>query len=131
MFEEFIVQKLQEFFPEKKYIDRAITLPTEYFGEKFNILPENTRALFLRVARIADKAAKPTENEIRKELENWAPSEDEVREKDIPTLLVIPTEKMVNEMLMAKTVEEDSDMQAFEEEARNMLDTLPPEEGEE
>ena len=131
MFEDFIVQKLQEFFPERKYIDRAITLPTEYFGEKFNILPENTRALFLRVARIADKAAKPTENKIRKELENWSPSEEEVREKDIPTLLVIPTEKMVNEMLMAKTVEEDSDMQAFEREARNMLDTLPPEEGEE
>jgi hypothetical protein len=33
MFSEFIVHKLQEFFPERKYIDRAITLPTEYFGE--------------------------------------------------------------------------------------------------
>lgn len=128
MFSEFIVHKLQEFFPERKYIDRAITLPKEYFGEKFNILPENIRELFLRAARIADRAAKPTEDEIRKELENWPPTEEEVTKKGIPTLLVIPTEKMVNEMLITKTVEKDPDMQEFEEEAKDMLDTLPPEE---
>jgi hypothetical protein len=128
MFSEFIVHKLQEFFPERKYIDRAITLPKEYFGEKFNILPENTRELFLRAASIADKAAKPAEDEIRKELENWSPTEEEVTKKGIPTLLVIRTEKMVNEMLIAKTVEKDPDMQEFEEEAKDMLDTLPPEE---
>ncbi len=34
-------------------------------------------------------------------------------------------------MLMAKTVEEDFDMQAFEEEAKNILDGLPPEPEEE
>ena len=122
MFSEFIVHKLQEFFPERKYIDRVITLPTEYFGEKFNILPDNTRELFLRAARIADKAAKPTEDEIRKELENWSPTDEEVTKKGIPTLLVIPTEKMVNEMLIAKAVVEDPDMQIFEEEAKDMLD---------
>ena len=130
MFSEFIVHKLQEFFPERKYIDRAITLPNEYFGEKFNILPENTRELFLRAARIADKAAKPTEDEIRKELENWSPTDEEATKKGIPTLLVIPTENMVNEMLLAKAVEKDPDMQTFEEEAKDMLDALPPAEDE-
>jgi hypothetical protein len=124
MFEDFIVSKLLEFFPERKYIDRAITIPTEYFGEKFNILPEKTRELFQRVTEMADKATKSTEEAIRNELENWSPSEEQLQQ-DIPTLLVIPTERIVNEMLMSKAVAEDLDIQALEEEAERMLDALP------
>lgn len=127
MFEEFIVYKLQEFFPGRKYIDRAITIPTEYFGEKFNILPDKTRALFQRVAEMADNAAKTVEEAITKELEKWSPSEVQLQQ-GIPTLLVIPTERMVNEMLIAKAVEEDPNLQAFEEEAERMLDALPEKE---
>lgn len=123
MFEEFIVYKLQEFLPERRYIDRAITIPTEYFGEKFNILPEKTRALFQRVAEMADNAAKPVEEAITKELEKWSSSEEQLQQ-GIPTLLVIPTERMVNEMLIANAVEEDPNIQAFEEEAERMLDAL-------
>jgi hypothetical protein len=126
MFEEFIVSKLVEFFPERKYIGRALTIPTEYFGEKFNILPEKTRALFQRVAEMADNAAKPAEQEITEELGKWSPTEEQLQQ-DIPTLLVIPTERIVNEMLIAKAVEEDPDIQALEEEAERMLDALPTE----
>jgi len=36
----FILDRLHEFFPKRNY-NRAIKLPTEYFGDKFHLLPEN------------------------------------------------------------------------------------------
>jgi 5S rRNA maturation endonuclease (ribonuclease M5) len=124
MFAQFIIDKLLEFFDERKYIGRAIGIPKEYFGEKFNILPENTRELFLRVARIADRASTPTEEAIEEELENWSPTEEQVQ-RGIPALLIVPTEKMVNERLMAEAVASDPDMRTFDERAKTMFESLP------
>lgn len=130
MFAQFTIDKLVEFFDGRKYIDRAIEIPMEYFGEKFNILPENTRRLFLRTARISDKASTPTEDAIEEELENWSPTEEQTQ-RGIPTLPIVPTEKIVNDRLMAETVACDPDMKAFDERARTMLESLPSEEEEE
>jgi hypothetical protein len=54
-FAQFIIDKLHEFFPVRDY-NRAIKLPTEYFGDKFDILPESIKALFLHVISAADAA---------------------------------------------------------------------------
>lgn len=55
-FAQFITDKLQEFFPIRDY-NRAIKLLTEYFGDKFDILPESIKALFLYVISAADGTA--------------------------------------------------------------------------
>jgi hypothetical protein len=59
-FAQFIVDKMQEFFPERNY-NRAIKPMTEYFGDKFDILPESIREHFLHATSAADEAAKMTE----------------------------------------------------------------------
>ena len=84
-FSNFIIDKLQEFFPERKYT-RAVKLPTEYFGEKFHILPENIKRLFRHCVEVADKAVKPTEDEIEEELDHWTPTNEEL-ERGIHRLL--------------------------------------------
>jgi hypothetical protein len=43
---------------------------TEYYTEKFDILPESTKKLLLHVKSIADAAAKPTEDDIESEQED-------------------------------------------------------------
>ena len=126
MFAQFIIDKLQEFFLERKYIDRAIGIPKEYFGEKFNILPENTRELLLRAARTAHRASESVEDAIEEELESWSPTEEQTQ-KGIPTLLRVPTEKMVNERLIAEAAANDPNMKTFDEQAKTMLESLPPE----
>ncbi len=51
-FAQFICDKTQEFFPERNY-NRAIKPPTGYFGDKFNILPESIKELFLHLTSAA------------------------------------------------------------------------------
>jgi hypothetical protein len=65
----FICDKTQEFFPVRNY-NRAIKPSTGYFGDKFNILPESIKELFLHITSAADAAANPTEKKI--ELEQMA-----------------------------------------------------------
>ena len=63
LFSDFILEKLQELFPERNY-NRAIKWPTEYFGDKSHILPKNIQELFLYCTEIANTAVKPTEETI-------------------------------------------------------------------
>lgn len=74
------VDKTQEFFPERNY-NRAIKAPTGYFGDKFGILPESIKELFLHITSAADAAAKPTEQHI--ELESKAYSIFQILKKQI------------------------------------------------
>ena len=60
----------QEFFPQRNY-NRAIKPLTEYFADKFDILPESTKKFFLHVASAADAAAKPTEQHIELRAADW------------------------------------------------------------
>ena len=60
---QFITDKLQEFFPVRNY-NRAIKPLTGYFGDKFDILPESIKELFMHVTSAADAAAMPTEQHI-------------------------------------------------------------------
>ena len=55
-FAQFKFDKLQEFFPVRNY-NRTIKPPTEYFADKFDILPESTKKFFLHVTRVADAAS--------------------------------------------------------------------------
>jgi len=54
-FARFIFDKTQEFFPERNY-NRAIKPPTDYFGDKFNILSESIEDPFLHITSAADGA---------------------------------------------------------------------------
>lgn len=123
LFSEFVLDKLQEFFPERNY-NRAIKLPTEYFGDKFHILPENIKELFRSCTKVADKAVKLTEDEIKEELTNWAPSDEEI-ERGIPRLLKINDEDALIEMRTSKAVADNSEMQALDRKAGELLGSLP------
>jgi hypothetical protein len=123
LFAEFVLNKLQEFFPERDY-NRAIKLPTEYFADKFHILPEKTKQLFLYYVAVADKAAKPTEEKIEEELEHWSPSDEEL-EQGIPVLLKKHDEDALNEMLTSKVVADNPEMQGLDKKAGELLDSLP------
>jgi hypothetical protein len=59
-FAQFITYKLQEFFPGRDY-NRAIKPITGYFGDKFDVLPESIKELFMHVTSAADAAAKSAE----------------------------------------------------------------------
>jgi hypothetical protein len=124
LFSDFILDKLQEFFPERKYT-RAINMPTEYFADKFHILPENMKRLFQYYITVADRAVKPTEEKIEEELEHWSPTDKEI-EKGIPRLLKIHDEDALNEMRTSKAVADDPEMQALDKKAGELLDSLPP-----
>ena len=124
LFSDFILDKLQEFFPERNYT-RAIKLPTEYIGDKFHILPENFKGLFWRCIEVADMAVKPTEDEIEQELKNWAPTDEEI-ERGIPRLLKTHDEVALIEMRTSKAVADNPEMQALDKKAGELLDSLPP-----
>jgi hypothetical protein len=123
LFAEFVLKKLQEFFPARNY-NRAIKLPTEYFADKFHILPERIKQLFLRYVEIAERAAKPTEEKIEDELEHWSPSDEEIQQ-GIPVLLKKHDEDALNEMLTSKAVTDDPEMQALDKKAGELLESLP------
>jgi hypothetical protein len=101
LFSDFILDRLQHLFTIRKY-PRAVTLPTEYFGVKFHILPENVKRLFQHCAEVADKAVKPMEEKIEEELDYWAPTEEEI-ERGIPRLLKIHDENALIEMRTSRS----------------------------
>ena len=121
-FSNFIIDKLQEFFPERKYT-RAVKMPVEYFGEKFHILPENIKRLFRHCVEVADKAVKPTEDEIEEELDHWTPTDEEL-ERGIPRLLKIHDEYALIEMRTSRSVVYNPEMQALDKMADELLDSL-------
>jgi hypothetical protein len=98
--------------------------PTEYFGEKFHILPENIKGLFRYCIEVADKAVKPTEDEIEEELDHWAPTDAEI-ERGIPRLLKIQDEYALIEWRTSKAVAYNPEMRAFDKMAGALLDSLP------
>jgi len=124
LFAALILDKLQEFFPERKYT-RAVRLPSEYFGEKFHILPENIKELFRYYTEVADKAVKPTEEEIEKELDHWDPTDEEIK-RGTPRLLKTYDEDALIELRTSKAVTDNKVMQALNEKAGEILDSLPP-----
>jgi hypothetical protein len=124
LFSDFILDKLQEFFPGRDY-NRAIKLPVEYFANKFHILPEKIRLLFQYYVMVADRAVKPTEEKIEEELKHWSPNDKEI-EKGIPRLLKIHDEDALIEMRTSKAVADEPEMQALDKKAGELLDSLPP-----
>ena len=63
-FAHFILDKLQEFFPERNY-NRAIKPLIEYFADKFDILPESTKKLLSYVTSVADGSSKTNKGGYR------------------------------------------------------------------
>lgn len=62
-FGKFVMEKLVKFFPEWNY-NRVISTPSDYFAERFHILPPSTKEYFNNVCEKADTAAAPKEEEI-------------------------------------------------------------------
>ena len=112
LFGEFILDRLKEVFPERNY-NRAIELPTNYFAEKFYILPDGVRRLLLYITELSDAAAGQKEQEIRSEL------------KDTKGLLSIDVEEAVNEKLISKVVAADPDIKALDAKCEELLTGLP------
>lgn len=107
-FAQFILDKLQEFFPDRNY-NRAIKPLTEYYAEKFHILPESTKELLLHIKKVADMAAKPTEDEIESEL------------GQIDGMLYLPDEKAEIEKRISRAVSTNSDMKSLDEKIRKFM----------
>jgi 5S rRNA maturation endonuclease (ribonuclease M5) len=101
-FAQFILDKLQEFFPDRNY-NRAIKPLTEYYAEKFHILPDSTQKLLLYIKKIAEMAAKPTQDEIESELEQ------------IDGMLYLPDEEAEIEKRISEAVSANSDMKILDE----------------
>jgi hypothetical protein len=101
-FAQFILDKLQEFFPDRNY-NRAIKPLTEYYAEKFQILPESTKKLLLYIKKVADMATKPIEDEMESELEQ------------IDGMLYLPDEKAEIEKRISRAVSTNSDMKSLDE----------------
>jgi hypothetical protein len=100
-FAQFILDMLQEFFPDRNY-NRAIKPLTEYYAEKFHILPESTKKLLLYIKKVADMAAKPTEDEIESELEQ------------IDGMLYLPEEEAEIEKRISEAVSANFDMKILD-----------------
>ena len=110
-FAQFILDKTQGFFPERNY-NRAIKPPTGYFGDKFSILPESIKELFLRVTSAADAAAKLTEQHI------------ELEQKAVKGLLNISNTKEANKNRISETVAQDAKMKIIDSKCAEVLDKL-------
>ena len=96
LFGEFLIDTIREKFPLQDYT-RAMELVQEYFTEKFNILPKNTKSLILYTVNRADIATRHTDEQILKEL----------KQVDVRThgLLDINIEEVVNERLRAEAIQ--------------------------
>ena len=123
-FSDFILDQLQDLFATRKYT-RAVTLPTEYFGDKFHILPENVNRLFQHYVEVADKAARLTEEKIEEELDHWAPNKEEIK-RGIYRLLKTNDEYALIEMRTSKAVADNPEMHALNKKAGKLLNSLPP-----
>ena len=109
-FAQFILDKLQESFPERNY-NRTIKPPIEYFADKFDILPESTKTLFLHVTSIADAAAKPTEEDI------------ELEQEAVKGLLNVPNTK-ANKKRISEAVAQNAEMKTLDSKLAEVLDQL-------
>jgi hypothetical protein len=110
-FAQFICGKIQEFFPVRNY-NRAIKPPTGYFGDKFNILPESIKKLFLHITSAADAAAKPTEQHI--ELEQMA----------VNGLFNVSNTKEANKNRISEAVAQHTKMKIINSKCAEALDNL-------
>lgn len=99
-------------------------MPTEYFGEKLHIFPENIKGLFRYCIEVADKAVKPTEDEIEEELDHWTPTDTEI-EGGIAKLLKIQDEYALIEWRTSKAVAYNPEMRSLDKMAGALLDSLP------
>ncbi|MGC2681976.1 MAG: hypothetical protein WA323_08910, partial [Candidatus Nitrosopolaris sp.] len=110
-FAHFILDKLQEFFPERNY-NRAIKPPTEYFGDKFDILPESTKELLSYVTSVADAAAKPTNEDI------------ELEQEVVKGLLNISDRKEQNKKRISNAVAQDAEMKKLDSKLLEVYEQL-------
>ncbi|MGC1930599.1 MAG: hypothetical protein WA667_16645 [Candidatus Nitrosopolaris sp.] len=110
-FAHFILDKLQEFFPERNY-NRAIKPPTEYFGDKFDILPESTKELLSYVTSVADAAAKPTNEDI------------ELEQEVVKGLLNISDRKEQNKKRISNAVARDAEMKKLDSKLLEVYEQL-------
>jgi 5S rRNA maturation endonuclease (ribonuclease M5) len=111
VFAQFICDKTQEFFPERNY-NRAIRPPTGYFGDKFSILPESIKELFLHITSAADAAAKPTEHHI------------ELEQTTVKGLLNLSNTKEANKNRISEAVAQDAKMKIIDSKCAEVLDKL-------
>jgi hypothetical protein len=65
LFSDFILDQLQYLFIDRKYT-RAVTLPTDYFGNNFHILPENVKRLFQYYVKLQIKRLSQQKKRLRK-----------------------------------------------------------------
>jgi len=107
-FAQFILDKQQEFFPYRNY-RRAIEMPTVYFVDKFHILPDSIKKLFLYVENQANIAVKPVENDIDTELE------------EVNGVLHIATEEAEIEKRMVEGVASIANMKALDEKVKRFM----------
>jgi hypothetical protein len=114
-FAQFIVDTLNENFPVLNY-NRAVDKPTEYFTNKFYILPQKVQKLFLHITDKADKTIEPTDEAIEAELEA-------VDTNEVGGLLDIEVEEKENERLRIQAIDEDPDMQAIDDQCGKLLDS--------
>jgi len=110
-FAQLILDRTQELFPERNY-NRAIKSPTGYFGDKFNILPESIKKLFLRITSAADTAAKSTQQHI------------ELEQTKVKGLLNISNTKEANKNRISEAVAQDSKMKIIDSKRAEVLDKL-------
>jgi hypothetical protein len=80
--------------------------------------------LFQHYVGVADKAVKPTEEKIEQELDNWAPTNEEI-ERGIPRLLKIRDEDALIEMRTSRAVADNPEMQELDKRAE-LLNSLDP-----
>ena len=110
-FAQFILDKTQEFFPVRNY-NRAIKPPTGYFGDKFGILPESIKELFLHITSAADAAAKPTEQHI------------ELEQTTVKGLLNLSNTKEANKNRISEAVAQDPKMKIIDSKCAEVLGKL-------
>ena len=110
-FARFIFDKTQEFFPERNY-NRAIKPPTDYFGDKFNILSESIEDPFLHITSAADGAAKPMEQHIKLE------------QTTVKGLLNISNTKEANKNHINEAVAQDAKMKIIDSKCAEVLGKL-------
>jgi hypothetical protein len=102
---------IRQHFPILDY-NRAMTQPEEYFTDKFNILPENVKRLFVCITERADIAIKLTDENIVNELSQTS------------GLLDIALEDITNEKLRAEAISTNQDMQELDSKCRDLLDKI-------
>ena len=97
-FANYILDMLEISFPKRNF-NRAIKLPTKYFSERFNMLPNDIKKLLIHIVIVADAAAERVENKITQEQENVQGFPYTVSEK-----------KQMNQERIARALVRDSDM---------------------